>query len=92
MRTQITKPKYDKLSKTAREYDLIANIDNRVIGQRDEIVIVLTSGVKLIETGVGKGRRSFYIAFTGETFKAAFDLMAVAGVGLEGAYRTGSMV
>ena len=55
--------------------------------------LVLKSGVKLIvEKDEEINRSAYYIAFDKTTVKAAFELMQIAGVGLEGGYNIGSMV
>lgn len=92
MRTRILKSKYNKLWKLAQEKDMIVETTTKVVGLRFETAMVLDNGVKLVATVTRSSRWNYYIAFTNETIKAAFEFMAEAGVGLEGGYGIGTMV
>ncbi len=92
MRTRILKSKYNKLWKLAEEKNMISETTTKTVGIRFETAMVLSNGVKLVATVTRSSRWNYYIAFTSETAVAAFEFMAEAGVGLEGAYGTKRMV
>lgn len=93
MRTQITLKSFEKIVSQASRDEIDYTTETKVIGLRTDKIYAYANGVKMIVASrVGSKRSSYYIAFTSETSKAAFEMLASAGVGLGGGYGIGTMV